>query len=265
MYEPDLSNKGALMADKSKKPAPVEFKLRDAIAGIASSVPESIQLPAPSFPNAWHIVVVGNIDPRQHHPMWYGLIGCLSESEIKEAMPTIDAGMNYWAFNCHAYRIIAQYNKWEISTTAKDNVPRIKEVACRVFSRLFEITIAAIGVNAQFHIETKAPDVREILRNKVLGTNLGFSGHKDADSQIVYRWNDGTYTTAWLVCPSLSGLNTIYIAQDKQYKIQKTDAGPDGFFKFEEILHRFAEKAWQEAELFGEAVSEKLDHFVGGF
>jgi hypothetical protein len=30
----------------------------------------------------WAIAVLGAMDPRQHQPFWYKLIGCLSEDEI---------------------------------------------------------------------------------------------------------------------------------------------------------------------------------------
>jgi hypothetical protein len=43
--------------------------------------------------DAWQIVVVGAIDPRQHYPQWYHQIECITESELTSAVKDIKANL----------------------------------------------------------------------------------------------------------------------------------------------------------------------------
>jgi hypothetical protein len=235
------------------------IRLRDAIRGVADRLPEVVSVPTPASPNSWHIVAIGNIDPRQHHPQWYEQIGCMSQDEVKEAIPTLDVGQIYWSFRCAAFSVMAQGGRWEINTTIKDNRQRIIEVASKVFERLFDAYVGAVGANAMLHLETKAAEVRPLLVQKAIGMDLGLEPSNEAQMQVWYYAPNGPFVNTKTISPSPVAPSFVFYGHDRQYTPQPSDVGVDGFFNFGSILRNFAFQSWVDAELFGGTIVSKIN------
>src|SRR6185437_16002494 len=90
-------------------------------------------------PDVWQVVVTGTIDPRQHVPEWYHLIGCLSDEELVLAKKSavivsippqmVPMQANTCQFDAGPFEIIAVQDKWTIQTVTENNRSRMLDIA----------------------------------------------------------------------------------------------------------------------------------------
>src|SRR5258708_407316 len=111
------------------------------------------------------IVALGPMNPRLHHPLWYKVIGAISEDEQAAALaaPNLVVLPPLSRFEVSGITIGCQENRWEISTEQSSLRSRIKDIACLVFQKLFETPIQLFGFNNNFQMETSVPNVRKCL------------------------------------------------------------------------------------------------------
>src|SRR5580692_2634049 len=132
------------MAKTSSEKRDIRDRVASAIASIELPKAHSV-IPAEHEPDLWQIVVIGTIDPRQHQPGWYRLIGCLSDEEQKVAnrsllvvgFPT-QLGLASQAGTCQfdagPFSVTVTPDRWVIQTLKENEREKITEVAIRVFT-----------------------------------------------------------------------------------------------------------------------------------
>jgi len=148
-------------------------------------------LPRPNFPisgpstikppEAWHIAVRGNLDLRQHHPAWYKLIGCISDSELSEgltslqsiAFPVLHGGVMQFDVGDFAINVIP--DRWMIQTITEANCDKIIKVASIVFEKLSEISLTAYGIHKNYDLGVREANGKAVFGRPVNWIEFGAS------------------------------------------------------------------------------------------
>jgi hypothetical protein len=112
--------------------------------------------PVPAQPSEMYVIVVAGMqDPRQHHPLWYKLIGVLSEDESRVAVSSTVATPELTMFDAGVFSVMCDRNRWQIATQDQTLCERIKNVTSTVFDdKLFQIYVYAIGINCLLNPES---------------------------------------------------------------------------------------------------------------
>ena len=106
-------------------------------------------------PEKWtfSIVVVGVIEWRVQHPLWYQKIGILNEEETQAAIPSAILTPFNSEFAAVGFTVKADPGRWQIITTDESKWSRLIDVARRVFdAALSETQIGAFGINVHAHL-----------------------------------------------------------------------------------------------------------------
>src|SRR6266436_391884 len=121
------------------------------------------------------IVALGSMNPRLHHPLWYRIIGAITEEEeaLATASPNLVVIPPLARFEVAGITIACQENRWEISATQPALRTRIRDVAALVFKKLYETPIQTYGLNNNFEIETGIAKVSKCLGDLFLSLDLG--------------------------------------------------------------------------------------------
>ena len=98
------------------------------------------------------IVVVGGMNPRIHHPLFYKMLELAPEQEIQAALDsdsTICVPQTA-QLDLGDVRVVCLPDRWQISSTNEAACPRLLSVADRVMSALDFTPVSAVGFNFDF-------------------------------------------------------------------------------------------------------------------
>jgi hypothetical protein len=202
----------------------------------------------------WQIVVAGNMDPRQHVPQWYQLIGCINSDETKAGVATFGLGVqSEFLFDVGAFAISVDAHKWTISSIHPENRARMVQIASVVFDRLKELAIPAYGINRWIILKPGMSRPDRIVANMIAEAAMGFS-RGEATCQIDFRKTEDKFETYVKVAPSVIALDELVVIYNRHHPIPPQS----GYYDVGPMIQRDAEPAWQAADEYGHAFSERL-------
>jgi hypothetical protein len=109
----------------------------------------------------YSIVIVGQMNPPIHHPAWYRLVGLIDDAELKESIPEPTqekpvAPMSIVpSVRLKAFEVTCFQNRWDIKTTSRDNLERIRSITEKLFDVILPHTpVGAFGINFEYGIDT---------------------------------------------------------------------------------------------------------------
>ncbi len=237
-------------------------KLKEAAA--ATIVP-TIQPPLAmtvqqSSPNLWQIVLAGTIDPRQHHPLWYQLIGAITPEEAKDAQtksPSM-SGPNLSLFDVGAFAVISTPDQWAIQTVTEANRSRMIDVAARVLIKLNEITVRAFGINRQAAIPVQNLTAQGLLTSAVSLTHWPLPSGQPVGAAIVYSTHSDLYDTHIQISPADNSL--LAMTFNRSYPI-RPPSPPTNLVQYVDVaklIRENAEPAWNDAAKYVVQLSNYL-------
>jgi len=240
---------------------PVDAALAPVITAIRSFSEFAATIP---FENFWNIVILGEIDYRQHSPVWYDLIGVLNKEERVRADKSFLAslgpsmGTPVFRFDIGLFSIVCLPDRWEILTKDRQQQKRIVDVACLVFKKLWEIPVTTVGFNSQVVLKTKFKNAQEILAEKMRRAGLGFPQLKGKpDSQFVFRnTGEASSTVINLIGSSLNASDVI-LSYNREFPIRPKFK--EGYYDAAEWIVPNAQTSWAEADEVGNGVLHALN------
>ena len=252
------------MSKKPDKASALEL-LRAATAPV--ELPSSASVVPPSPPqdqDLWQIVVVGTIDPRQHHPSWYRLIDCISESELDTAKqtativimpPQTGPRFDVVQFDVGPFAVIAMQDRWTIQTVTKGNRERIVRVASAVFTKLNEIYVSAFGINRKFALPLRSATARQFIATRLTATDLALPSG-DAEGELNYKVHgEGTDTTIRIL-PSPSSERWLEVFFNRHHPILLGKVL--GYFDVGKAITDNAERDWAQASQYSESLENSI-------
>lgn len=116
------------------------------------------------------IVVVGDMNPRIFHPLWFAREGLLTESEAEEAdIKLIHPDIS--AFSANWLEVQVSREKFIISTKMEAYFEPLRDLAIGTFSLLAHTPLKAVGVNFDRHVKARQEKLEE-LTNKFAPKNF---------------------------------------------------------------------------------------------
>lgn len=128
------------------------------------------ETPNPPLPtHDFSIVLVGAMNPRIHHPLWYKHHQLISDAEFEEAINTNLAVTPMLAqFGFSGIQVTCNPDRWAVNCNLPTNRRRILDLAIAVFDGVLPQTpIGVIGFNNDFFRDTNIPDVAAELANGI--------------------------------------------------------------------------------------------------
>jgi len=202
----------------------------------------------------WRIVVAGAMDPRQHHPFWYKTIGCLSEEEFLRTAGVLTPV--HAQFENRIYAIACTPDRWDIWTKEPEHIERIQQVASRVFTKLYEVPVAAIGINTVRHLKTSVPSVRGVLTRLIVGMGLGFTTEGKTDAIVTFVNRLEKSERNYAIGQSTASEETLYLECNHHHPL---GGSATGYIDLAPEIRKFAESDWKFADRFGEEMVAKIN------
>ncbi len=131
-------------------------------------------------PRYYNIVAVGAMNPRIHTPLWYRLIDCLTEDQ-ERAIKEIVVIPGFARFASPEYIIHCAEDRWEVATFEEKYRERILGVACKVFEKLNETPVSAIGFNTVTNLQIAKANVPKALGKLGFATGFSLSNADETD------------------------------------------------------------------------------------
>jgi len=212
-------------------------------------------------PKFYSIVIIGAMNPRLHYPLWYKLIGLLTEEESDASRESKDFSITQLAaqFSFDDCRIVCLMDRWEINTTKEENRGRILQIACGVFEKLNETPLTAFGFNTWADLNTDCPKIGPVLAKIAEDTGLGFSGDGEKNCQFAYTKSQGFQTVQIVVRPSAILESMIWVAYNSTFAIEPQK----GYFDLTPRLQEHFDPHWKNAVAFAAGVVKRVSEFSG--
>lgn len=127
--------------------------------------------------NLYGIVVLGAMNPRLHHPLWYQTAKLLTEVEASAALKReLVCSTQISQFHAGSFRITCTEDRWEIVTPHTNDRERMVAMAGGVFDeKLTETPIFRFAFNNDFRPYTNAESVARVIADRVVHDGLRFS------------------------------------------------------------------------------------------
>jgi hypothetical protein len=199
----------------------------------------------------WGVAVQGAMDPRQHHPLWYKLIGCLTEDEAAQARGIVLPHQT--VFESPKYTIICSPEKWEIQTFSRDDWLRIQQVASRVFQKLSEVPASAYGINAFLLIDTKLANLAAVM-SRPISSVFAFPSDGKQDSSITYINQKDDVREQFLMGVSVNGPGVLSLSCNRHRDFKATP----GYFDLGAEVRKHAETDWKAADALSAQVAARI-------
>jgi hypothetical protein len=207
------------------------------------------------------IVVVGNMNPRIHHPAWYEAVGILSseESFFDKDRPLTCTPM-FSQFQLADFAVSCSEVRWEIQTQDPKKLERILDFTGRAFDVLKHTPITAFGLNFHFVRPTGLQDVGKRLAELVNALPLRHKPTADDSAAVV--------TTTTLLdrrrLETISGVaeapGHVSVAFNVEHPIRFLTTGKPGlkFFELTPLLRAAFDEDFPECQERAEQVAKAL-------
>jgi hypothetical protein len=170
----------------------------------------------------FNIVVVGEMNPRIHHPAWYRHVGLISAEEAELAYKS--DGTFTLPPQAHitlsAIGIDCQMNRWEIGTSDEGQVNRIREITCKVFDELLKhTTVTVVGYNVNFVKHVHHDHVSRLLGAQLTSLPLGLPNKEGIQGELVLKHSSDNRTTIVRVA---GRTDSVSVSSNFEYRIDNS-------------------------------------------
>jgi hypothetical protein len=223
-------------------------------AGVSPTVPlMNIQ------ESMFSIVVVGEMNPAIHHPLWYSLTGLIDEEEkevaIKRPIVIISAPVQMSQFETSKFTVICNQGAWEIRTSIAEQRNRIREITRKVFDEVLKYTpVRMFGFNFNREYNVGREGVGEVLGRLACRTGLDFCATNPVSAEIKVVEVRGGARVSVLVKPG-SEDTAVSVSTNVEYKREVAEFG---FFDMQGFLGEEYEMRFQESETVGQRIATAI-------
>lgn len=204
----------------------------------------------------YSIVVIGAMNPRIHHPLWYRLIGAISEQEAEAAA---DAGgicaTPFSNFETAGMSVLCQQDRWQIVTTRADVRSRLLDVTKLVFRKLNETPVQLYGINNNFDLETTIPKVATCLTDLLIAMDVGFETEGKQRCELRFARSADDHLERTEIKPSELGNDLLFVGCNAEYLPK--GRGP-GYFDLGELLDRSFDLQYERSIAIAHRVLDRL-------
>jgi hypothetical protein len=219
--------------------------------------------------NDFSIVLLGTMNPRIHHPVWYKLVGIFTEEEIAEALQaaSVICIPPLAQFNVKDIVIKCQSDRWEIHTTERDELNQIREVTAKVFDELLKHTrLSKVGLNFDYKREAQASNVSRFLAGRLAEATRGMGLPSPITGDLVFRRLIGAgsadvHAASNAVRPTEDGS---VLAFFNNYEYDFNELKIEGFFDLGLLLPRWMETDLADSEDFLSRFLDAINATVRG-
>ena len=219
----------------------------------------------PARSQHFSIVAIGPMNPRLHHPMWYKVIGGISEEEYAAALasPNLVVIPPMSQFEVSGISIACQDDRWSVKTSQPALRRRIKDIAALVFKKLFETPIQLYGFNNNFELETRAPKVAKFMANTMLAMDVGLRIEGEAAGTITLTDQQKSRKVQIFLRPS--GLSDEVLSFGYNTEYNPTVEIPDktAYWDLGEYLERHFEPDYETATAVANQVIASINRRYG--
>ncbi len=173
----------------------------------------------------YSIVVVGAMNPRIHHPIWYRTIDAIGDQELSSATnpdnaenPVVTPVYSQFEIPSANVTVSCQPDRWEIKTTSPGCVNQLIAIASKVFDRLRETPVTAYGINSVVNRRTAAPVVRVALAQLISKLGLGLPAENALGPRVGAKFVKGDHTVTVDIRASAISDEMVFIAYNSEYK-----------------------------------------------
>jgi hypothetical protein len=236
-------------------------RIKQAVSKVNLNRPDTMVAIAPL--DIWQIVVVGNIDPRQHFPHWYRLIESITDEELATALKMLtavavpgpmDARMPKQVFLLHFvvgyFDILVTQDRLLVHTANENNCNRMLDVASNVFKRLNEISIVAYGINRELSLKMDKMTAKTFLANTLSSSDLALP-KGPAEGQIIYALHLGSTDTLITLVPFPPAGQWLHIVYNCQHNISRPSNSLPTYFDLGQLIRDNANSDWKSATQYG--------------
>jgi hypothetical protein len=206
-------------------------------------------------PAGFGIVLLGAMNPRLHHPLWYKLIGLIDEAEAAEAMAgSLIVTPQISQFQTSKLQLTATSERWELHTQDPELRDRVAKMAATTFDeKLHETPISLFAFNNNFYLKAAGNDIAKSMASK-LEKSLGLSfPNLQATSTMFVLTGDGGPINIRIE-PSTRGSDEIFVAVNSNHAVTSSS----GYFKLSEV---FGQTLNTDCELARKYAKEIVDVF----
>jgi len=132
----------------------------------------------------YSIVIVGNMNPRIHHPAWYEAAKIVRPEETRDSSLLACTPM-FSSFQLPGLNILCTPERWEIQSQDQGKLERMLDIAGRTFDTLMHTPVNTFGLNFHFVRSTGLQDVGKRLAELVNGLPLGRKASLNESALIV--------------------------------------------------------------------------------
>jgi hypothetical protein len=172
--------------------------------------------------NLISIVVVGAMNPRIHHPLWYNLVGIIDHKETDYALERDDLICTppISKFLTSQFLIICQQDRWEIQTKVFNKSKEIISVAKRVFDILDETPIQNFGFNFNFIRKNPHGNTVHISSDLIKKIDIGLP-KKEGVANFTFSWKESKRKTTVIIKPIENDENLLSVSINLHYNIEE--------------------------------------------
>jgi hypothetical protein len=201
----------------------------------------------------YNIVVLGTMNPRLHHPLWYRMQGCITEEEEKAAAD-ITIVKPLAQFSAGRMTIICTDDRWEIRTHNEKLRERLLDIASIVFTKLYETQIVAIGFNTLADLIAGVPSVPRVLGRLGGELSLGFEPADNLACEFGFRKRESLKMTVAAVLASSIHDTMVHVRYNSHHDMKPTS----GYYDLAPILQEHFGPHKEGAAKFQQAVLDRL-------
>jgi hypothetical protein len=173
------------------------------------------------------IVILGAMNPRIHHPLWYRHHGLITESEMMESLSTNSQPVflpQIAQFKSAGMQFSCVTERWDVRVTDEGLRGRMAEIAATIFDKLLpETPVQVFGFNNEFHLTAGRREVKRKLVERVVkrGFDLSFPGLDGAMFAFTISAVDDATTTVRAE-PSDHSPDEIFVAVNANRPVKAT-------------------------------------------
>ena len=234
---------------------------------VEPEIAEVVQLLMSNQIENYSIVVIGAMNPRIHMPAWYLHVGLIDNSEGETAVAATSTLLTgqLSTFQFNNVSILCLPDRWEIKTTKRSDLDRIKTITQKIFDELLMHTpVFLIGFNFIYQRATNAASVARHLASRLAKMPFGLKDTVPDSGEFSIRRTsgDGFNGVAIRPAPEPDAPSHVNISINYEYKFVKP-----GQFKLEDTaFSRYSadlKEAEEQAALIVKAINETTENYHG--
>jgi hypothetical protein len=201
----------------------------------------------------YSLVVVGNMNPRIHHPAWYAAVNILSPEEAGAASLTACTPV-FTHFQLPGLAVLCTDERWEIQSQDANKLQRMLDIAGRTFEALMHTPISAFGLNFFFVRQTGLNDVGRRLAELINGLPLGRRPAESDRTQITTTTASPDRQIQETVSAAPEDASFVRVAYNVNHPIRLEGV----FFDLAPLLRRAFDEDFPECRARADLVGESL-------